>query len=106
MLIVNDQMIANFFYGVGSMLIFSLATTMLTEFMPRRPSSGVALNNLIRNFLSCAGAIAGEPWIRAIGSGWVFTIIGPLSFLLTALAVWTMRIKGPQWRLEMNKTLT
>ena len=44
-------MIANFFYGVGSMLIFAMVTTMLTEFMPQKSSSGVALNNLIRELL-------------------------------------------------------
>ncbi|RMZ87844.1 hypothetical protein DV736_g4923, partial [Chaetothyriales sp. CBS 134916] len=39
-------LIANFFYGLGSLLIFAMVTTMLTEFMPRKASSGVALNNL------------------------------------------------------------
>ncbi len=41
--------IANFFFGVGSMLVFGAATTMLTEFMPKRSSSGVAVNNFVRN---------------------------------------------------------
>jgi hypothetical protein len=35
--------IANFFFGLGNMLIFYMATTMLTEFVRKRPSSGVAL---------------------------------------------------------------
>lgn len=38
-------MIANFFFGIGSMVIFGIATTMLTEFMPKKSSSGVAVNN-------------------------------------------------------------
>lgn len=38
------QMIALFFFGLGSMLLISLTTTMLTEFMPKRTSSGVAVS--------------------------------------------------------------
>ncbi|KAK8065326.1 MFS multidrug transporter-like protein [Apiospora hydei] len=53
--------LANFFFGVGSMLVFSAATTMLTEFMPRRSSSGVALNNFVRNLFSCTGGVVGQP---------------------------------------------
>jgi hypothetical protein len=37
-------MIALFFFGLGSMLLFSLATTMLTEFMPGKSSAGVAVS--------------------------------------------------------------
>jgi hypothetical protein len=36
-------MIANFFFGVGSMIIFAMATTMLTEFMADRSSTGIAV---------------------------------------------------------------
>lgn len=45
--------IANFVFGFGSMLIFATATTMLTEFMPKQASAGVAVNNFVRNILSC-----------------------------------------------------
>ncbi|RMD41538.1 hypothetical protein DV735_g3559, partial [Chaetothyriales sp. CBS 134920] len=68
------QLIANFFYGLGSMLIFGAVTTMLTEFMPRKASSGVALNNLCRNLLSSTGSLVGAPLINSIGNGWLFTI--------------------------------
>lgn len=98
------QMIANFFYGVGSMLIFAMATTMLTEFMPRRSSSGVALNNLCRNILSCAGGIVGAPLIGAIGNGWLFTILG-LWTLSSASVIWAMKRFGPQWREKLDREL-
>lgn len=48
---------ALFFFGLGSMIIFSCATTMLTEFMPRKSSSGVAVNNFVRNIFSCVGGV-------------------------------------------------
>ncbi len=40
--------IASFFFGLGNMLVFGAVTTMLTEFTPKRSSSGVALNNFVR----------------------------------------------------------
>ena len=52
--------VANFLFGVGSMLVFSAATTMLTEFMPQKSSSGVALNNFVRNIFSCIGGVVAQ----------------------------------------------
>ncbi|KAJ9646955.1 uncharacterized protein PV06_04209 [Exophiala oligosperma] len=97
-------MIANFFYGVGSMLIFAMSTTMLTEFMPRRSSSGVALNNFCRNILSCVGAIVGAPVISGIGNGWLFTILG-IWTLSSASVIWAMKRFGPRWREKMDREL-
>ena len=97
-------MIANFFYGIGSMLIFAMVTTMLTEFMPQRSSSGVALNNLIRNIFSCVGAIVGAPLIQAIGDGWLFTILGLWAFS-SCVVIWAIKKFGPQWRIRMEKDL-
>ncbi|KAK4946029.1 hypothetical protein LTR10_014831 [Elasticomyces elasticus] len=95
-------MIANFFYGVGSMLIFAMSTTMLTEFMPRRSSSGVALNNFCRNILSCIGAFVGAPLIGAIGNGWLFMILGVWT-LSGAMVIWAMKKYASQWREKMDK---
>lgn len=97
-------MIANFFYGIGSMLIFAMATTMLTEFMPKRSSSGVAVNNFVRNILSCIGAIVGAPIIASIGNGWLFTILG-LWALSSCTVIWAVRRFGPRWRKGMNVAL-
>ncbi|KAH8701892.1 putative MFS multidrug resistance transporter [Talaromyces proteolyticus] len=91
-------MIANFGFGIGSMLIFAVSTTMLTEFLPKKSSSGVALNNFVRNIFSCVGTIVTSPIIRGIGNGWLFTIIG-LVALVSGLAVLsTMKKFGPRWR--------
>lgn len=37
--------VGTMFFGFGSMLVFGSATTMLTEFVPGRSSSAVAVNN-------------------------------------------------------------
>ncbi|KIX00860.1 uncharacterized protein Z518_09925 [Rhinocladiella mackenziei CBS 650.93] len=97
-------MIANFFYGIGSMLIFAMSTTMLTEFMPQRSSSGVALNNFCRNIFSCVGGIVGAPLISSIGNGWLFTILG-LWAVCSALVIWAMKRFGPQWREKLDREL-
>ncbi|CAI6342576.1 unnamed protein product [Periconia digitata] len=98
-------MIANFFFGIGSMLIFSLATTMLTEFMPKRASSGIAINNFFRNICSFTGAVVAEPVIRGIGNGWIMTILGGWSLVSGVLVIWSMARFGPQWRAKMVEAL-
>jgi len=98
-------MIANFFFGVGSMIIFGVSTTMLTEFMPKRSSSGVAVNNFVRNIFSCVGGIVAQPLIDAIGNGWLFTGLGVICLVSACTVVWAMRKFGPSWRLSMDEKL-
>ncbi|KAI5795159.1 major facilitator superfamily domain-containing protein [Geopyxis carbonaria] len=90
-------MFATFCFGLGSMLVFSMSTTMLTEFVPGRSSSAVAVNNFFRNIFSCVGGIVAEPLISAIGNGWVFTILA-IWGLMSIVVVFIMHRKGPQWR--------
>ncbi|KAL4997258.1 major facilitator superfamily domain-containing protein [Aspergillus recurvatus] len=97
-------MIANFFFGIGSMLIFSMVTTMLTEFMPKKSSEGVALNNFTRNIFSCVGSFVTAPIINAIGNGWLFTIIGLVAFASSAVIV-VMKVFGPRWKEGMDRLM-
>ncbi|KAF3491755.1 MFS multidrug transporter [Arthroderma uncinatum] len=96
--------LANFFFGLGSMIIFSMSTTMLTEFMPNRSSAGVALNNFMRNIASCVGGIVAAPIIDAIGNGWLFTILGLVCFA-SCICIWAMKRFGPRWRVTMDEQL-
>ncbi|KAI1646247.1 MFS general substrate transporter [Daldinia loculata] len=98
--------VANFFFGVGSMLVFSAATTMLTEFMPQRSSSGVALNNFVRNIFSCVGGIVGQPLINAMGIGWLMTMVGLIAWLSGNLSIWFLRKNSRKWREQMDKALS
>lgn len=93
------QLLATLIFGLSAMLIFGLAVTMLTEFVPRKPSNGVAVANFLRNIFSCIGTILGDPLIRAEGTGWMFT---GLAILVStgALVIWWMRAKGAKWRKE------
>jgi len=94
-------MISNFFFGIGSMLIFALVNTMLTEFMPKRAASGIALNNFVRNILSFTGALVADPLLAAIGNGWLMTILGIWSVVTGCAALFAMRTWGEKWRVRM-----
>ncbi|KAJ5340693.1 Major facilitator superfamily domain general substrate transporter [Penicillium brevicompactum] len=94
-------MIANFFFGIGSVLIFNVVTTMLTEFMPKKSSEGVALNNFMRNIFSCVGSLATAPILAGIGNGWLFTIVGIFS-LASSSVIFLMRAYGSKWRKTMD----
>lgn len=98
-------MISNFFFGIGSMLIFALVNTMLTEFMPRRAASGIALNNFLRNIFSFTGAVVAEPILSAIGNGWLMTILGIWSVVTGCIALYAMGRWGEKWREAMVKVL-
>ncbi|KAF2970283.1 hypothetical protein GQX73_g3311 [Xylaria multiplex] len=97
--------IANFFFGVGSMLVFSMATTMLTEFMPKRASSGVALNNFVRNILSATGTVVTRPLIDAIGFGWLATAVALIAWVGGNLALFLIRRNSQKWRKVMNEQM-
>ena len=94
-------MISNFFFGIGSMLIFALVNTMLTEFMPRRAASGIALNNFVRNILSFMGALVADPLLTAIGNGWLMTILGIWSVVTGCAALYAMGRWSEKWRVRM-----
>ncbi len=94
--------IANLFFGLSTMLVFGAAATMLTEFMPRRSSAGVAVNNLVRNIFSCVGVIVTQPLIDAMGVGWLCTMVAIATLVSGVGMVWSLRRWGPQWRKEMD----
>lgn len=87
------------------MIIFGMATTMLTEFMPRRASNGIAVNNFVRNIFSCVGGLVAAPIIHAIGNGWTCTILGIVSCVSGVGVIISMKKFGPRWRKEMEEIL-
>ncbi|KAL7921816.1 major facilitator superfamily domain-containing protein [Trichoderma austrokoningii] len=97
--------IGSFIFGAASMLVFSAATTMLTEFVRKKSSAGVAVNNFVRNILSCVGVIVAAPWINAIGVGWVFTAVSLFCMVAGYIGIWTLRTNAPRWRKAMDEAL-
>ncbi|PHH82776.1 hypothetical protein CDD82_4850 [Ophiocordyceps australis] len=97
--------IGTFAFGFASMLVFSASTTMLTEFVHSRSSAGVAVNNFVRNILSCVGIIVAAPWINAIGTGWVFTILAIFCLAFGFAGIWVLRRNASRWRQHMDSAL-
>lgn len=98
--------IATFFFGIGAMLVFGCVTTVLTEFMPHSSSSGVAVNNLVRNIFSCVGGTVAQPLIDAMGNGWLCTMVGLIAWITCNLAILALKKKGPKWRVTMDRELS
>ncbi|KAM4057654.1 major facilitator superfamily protein [Hirsutella rhossiliensis] len=97
--------IGSFLFGVSSMLVFATATTMLTEFVKKKSSAGVAVNNFVRNILSCIGTVVAAPWIDAVGTGWVFTAICFFCMAAGYLGIWMLRKNARRWRQYMDEAL-
>jgi MFS family permease len=100
-----EQIIANFFFGVGSMIIFGMATTMLTEFMPRKASTGIAVNNFVRNIFSCVGGVVAAPILSAVGNGWVCTFLGLIALFSGFAVIWAMKRYSDKWREDMDRKM-
>ncbi|KAK2813665.1 hypothetical protein FQN50_000063 [Emmonsiellopsis sp. PD_5] len=97
--------VACVFFGLGVMHVMATVTTMLTEFTPKRSSSGVAINNFSRNILSCTGAVITQPLIDAMGTGWMCTMVALFAFVTGIAAIMALKTWGPQWRVVMDKKL-
>ena len=95
-------MLATFFIGAGSILILHMVTTMLTEFVPHKSASLVALNALGRNLFSCVGGVIAQPLIGAIGTGWLFTALAVVATASSGV-IWAMRRFGPRWREALER---
>lgn len=98
-------MVANLFFGFSTMLIFGAATTMLTEFMPKKSSSGVALNNFIRNIFSCVGVVVSQPLIDAMGVGWLCTMVALFAWISSNLGIWLLLRNASKWRKLMDEKM-
>ncbi|EUC28980.1 hypothetical protein COCCADRAFT_107726 [Bipolaris zeicola 26-R-13] len=99
-------MIANFFFGIGSMLIFAVATTMLTELMPKKASHGIALNNFVRNIFSCVGIFVASPLLDWCGNGWLFTFLGVWCLISGVLVIWSITRYGERWRARAAESMS
>lgn len=97
-------LIGTFFFGLGTMFIYSAVTTYLIDALPGRSSSAMALNNFIRNVLACGGSVAAVPLIDALGYGVLFSIItGVLAG--SAVLVLLIVLRGDAWRAKAQQRL-
>jgi hypothetical protein len=86
------------------MLVSNVLTTMLTEFVPKRSSTGVAVNNLLRNSLACVALVVADPLINAMGVGWLLTMAAFICWL-SGLVLIPMRFYADRWSKDMAEKL-
>uniref|UniRef100_A0A060T3G1 ARAD1C33044p n=1 Tax=Blastobotrys adeninivorans TaxID=409370 RepID=A0A060T3G1_BLAAD len=90
-------LIGTFIYGVASMIIFGNTMTYLVDTLPGRGSSGVALNNLVRMCLAAIATFVAGPLERAMGFGWLYTMLAIGAILVTSCIV-AIKKWGSHWR--------
>ena len=86
------------------MFLTNVTMTMLTELTPKKTTVGIAVNNLMRNTLSCTSAVIAQPLFGAIGTGWSFTAAFSLC-LLSGIPLILLRIEREEWSQQMRATL-
>ncbi|OBA21246.1 A Q resistance multidrug resistance transporter [Metschnikowia bicuspidata var. bicuspidata NRRL YB-4993] len=80
-------------FGLGSMIVIGCTLTYLTDLLPGKGATGVALNNLVRQILAAVATFITEPLINALGTGVLFCIYaGVVS--ASVLSVWYLKRKG------------
>lgn len=90
-------LIGTFLYGVASMIIFGNTMTYLVDTLPGRGSSGVALNNLVRMCLAAIATFVAGPLERAMGFGWLYTMLAIGGVLVTS-CIFGIKKWGSHWR--------
>ncbi|QBM89631.1 Multidrug resistance protein [Metschnikowia aff. pulcherrima] len=84
-------------FGLGSMLVIGCTMTYLTDLLPGKGATGVALNNLVRQILAAIATFVTEPLIRALGPGVLFSIYAGVVTLF-AMSMWILKTKGAHLR--------
>lgn len=80
-------------FGLGSMLVIGCTLTYLTDLLPGKGATGVALNNLVRQILAAVATFITEPLIRALGTGVLFCIYAGVVTVFV-LSVWILKKRG------------
>ncbi|KAA8911508.1 hypothetical protein TRICI_003795 [Trichomonascus ciferrii] len=90
-------LIGTFLYGIASMIIFGNTMTYLVDTLPGKGSSGVALNNLLRMCLAAVATFVAGPLQRAMGFGWLYTMLA-IGSLLAFISIIAIKKWGAHWR--------
>jgi MFS family permease len=89
--------------GIFGMILYGAIATALTEFTPKQTSSGLALNNFVRNILSFIAAVVTQPLIDAIGVGWTTTMVSLFALATILPAIALLQFRSAKWRVTMDK---
>lgn len=73
-------------------------STLLVDIFPANPSTAAASGNVTRCALAALAVAAMQPLTVSLGRGWYFTLLGILSGVSGAAAIWGLTTRGMEWR--------
>ena len=83
--------------GSSCGLNLGLVTTVLVELVPSHTASLIALNSMARNLVGAVGGSVAQPLLWALGSGWLYTVLGSLAAANLMVMV-LLKTRGIKWR--------
>ncbi|GEQ72655.1 hypothetical protein JCM33374_g6342 [Metschnikowia sp. JCM 33374] len=96
-------LIGSALFGLGSMLVIGTTLTYLTDLLPGKGATGVALNNLVRQILASTATFITKPLINVIGIGVLFSIYAGV-VTVAVLSVWFLKKRGAHLREKYDIT--
>lgn len=79
-------------------VIHQTYSALAVDIYPDKPGTAAAANNVFRCTLSAVAMAALDPLARALGYGWLFTLLGGLDGVGCVVAVLLLRWRGWEWR--------
>ncbi|KAI9479607.1 major facilitator superfamily domain-containing protein [Zychaea mexicana] len=89
-------LILQFIAGMSITPVFSVCQTLMIDLFPGRGASITATNNIVRSLLGAVATSTIEPGINKIGLGWMFTTLGLILLINTAILPILIKY-GPKW---------
>lgn len=84
-------------FGFAQMIVIGITITYLSDCLPGRGATGVAINNFIRQLMAAGVTFATAPLIKAIGVGPLFSICAGITAILMVILVIIVK-RGDHWR--------
>ncbi|GBB89131.1 hypothetical protein RclHR1_15810002 [Rhizophagus clarus] len=99
------SIVAMFLGGFGSLFVFNSTITYLVDSYPEFSASAIALSDFIPCTLATVYIIITVPIRKAIGTGWLFTILISINALSIGCII-LVYFKGKGWREKQNTNRT
>ncbi|KAL7797459.1 hypothetical protein V8C37DRAFT_369541, partial [Trichoderma ceciliae] len=101
---ISPPLILTFVMALFLTACYNSMNLLLVDLYPNSPSTASAANNLTRCLMAAGGSAVIEPMIRAMGTGWAYTLIGLLIIVMSPTLCIVTRY-GPIWREERRVRL-
>ncbi|KAI3320812.1 chloramphenicol resistance protein [Xylariaceae sp. AK1471] len=97
---VSGPLILQFVLGALETCIVQTFNTLLVDIFQETPSTAAAAGNIVRCGLAAAGIAGLKPLMNRIGSGWYFTMLALIGFVVGSAGSVMISRFGMKWRLQ------